>query len=82
MKSGQRLAGKRVGAETKCSHHLKVISEPGGASPLTWSLLCPAVLGGVRGWSADTAGGVHDQPRQQPASGGLWEQPASRGHPV
>lgn len=49
------------------------------------SLTCPScltVLSGVRGWSADALGGVHDQPRQQPAPGGLWEQPASGGHPV
>jgi hypothetical protein len=40
------------------------------------------VLGGVWGWGADPLGRVHDKPRQQPAPGGLWEQPASGGHPV
>lgn len=77
---GKELVGER-GVLTSFTSSESDFRTCGEASSLTCPS-CLTVLSGVRGWSADALGGVHDQPRQQPAPGGLWEQPASGGHPV
>lgn len=81
MRSGHTFPGKELVGKHGVLESFECGSAPGGRGiPSTMSIFCLIVFSRVRDWSADTLGGMHDQPHQQPASGWLWEQPASRSH--